>query len=95
MGHFLLLTENPDQALDQAETLLHRLTQDNPAGSNFTTESSAGDVSLTPTDDQKEGGAFEPAGPGTHTALSSFPVATGSSPQYTLDRLRPQLETPS
>jgi len=95
MGHFLLLTENPEQALDQAETLLHSLPQDNPAGSNFTAESSAGDVSLTPTDDQKEGEAFEPAGPGTHTALPSFPVATGSSPEYTLDRLRPQLEAPS
>jgi len=95
MGHFLLLTENPDQALDQAETLLRSLTQDNPAGSHFTTENSAGDVSLTPTDDQKEGGAFQPAGPETHTALPSFPMATGSSPEYTQDRLRPPLETPS
>ncbi|MBA3964216.1 MAG: AIR carboxylase family protein [Nitrospirales bacterium] len=41
------------------------------------------------------GGAVELTGPETHTALSSFPMATGPSPEYTHDRLRPRMETPS
>jgi len=95
MGHFLLLTENPDRALRQAETLLHSLTQDSLAGSGLTTENSAGDLSRTPTDHQKEGEAFQLAGPRTHTASSSFPLTTGSLSTFPHDRLQPHLETQS
>ncbi|MBA3613018.1 MAG: ATP-grasp domain-containing protein, partial [Nitrospirales bacterium] len=95
MGHFLLLTENPEQALNQAEIHLHSLTQDNPAASSLTAECSTGDLFQAQTDDHKEGGAVELTGPETHTALSSFPMTTGSSPEYTHDRLRPRMETPS
>lgn len=95
MGHFLLLTENPEQALNQAEILLHSLTQDHPAASSLTAGYSAGDVFRAQTNDQKEGGAVEQTGAETRTALSSFPMAPGSSPEYTHDRLRPRMETPS
>ena len=47
MGHFLLLTENPDQALNQAETLLHNLMHENPAESDLHTRNPAGGVSRT------------------------------------------------
>jgi hypothetical protein len=95
MGHFLLLTENLDQALNQVESLLHNLTQDNPAASSLTTEDSAGDVFRAQADDQKEGGGLELTEPKTHPALSSFPMATGSSPEYTHEPIRPRLETQS
>jgi 5-(carboxyamino)imidazole ribonucleotide synthase len=42
MGHYLLLGENPDQAMQQAETLLCGLTQDDPAGNDLATGYPAG-----------------------------------------------------
>jgi 5-(carboxyamino)imidazole ribonucleotide synthase len=42
MGHYLLLGENPDQAMQQAEILLHGLTQEDSAANDLATGYAAG-----------------------------------------------------
>jgi hypothetical protein len=71
MGHFLLLGENPDRILYEAETLLPRVTQKKPVMSGRTTEISTEKKLPIPSDDQKEGEVVELSGPEEHLALSS------------------------
>lgn len=71
MGHFLLLEENPDRILNEAETLLHSVMQNKPVSSSRTTEHPIQRPPKPTSDDQKEGKAVELSGMEEHLALSS------------------------
>ena len=82
MGHFLLLEENADSALNQAETLLNSLSQEKVPPD---TGMSIGQANQA-LENQKSGLA-------THTMLSPSPLTAYPVPKATSDRLRSLLET--
>lgn len=72
MGHFLLLDERQDRALDQVECLLDRLTGDKPAGNILSTHQTDGEKVQTSTDNR----SLDVAGlKGSSTASSSLALS--------------------